>query len=143
MAVSRLRALIEPDRARGADPVLLVTSGSGYALLASPQTVDIERFTGLVEQADAALAAGHPDAALVLGDEAAALWGGPPFGVAPDSELIRSATARLEDLRLQSHELRLQALLALGRPGLVTGELESLVIAHPLRERLWELLALA
>ena len=123
--------------------MLLVTAGSGYALLAPPETVDAERFTSLVERADAALAVGSPEEALRRCEEAAGLWGGPPFGAAVEGELVRSETARLEDLRLQSHELRVQALLALGRHGLVTGELEALVIAHPLRERLWELLALA
>ena len=80
---------------------------------------------------------GRADEALRLCDEAAGLWAGPPFGEAPDGDLIRAETARLEDLRLQAHELRSQGLLELGRHGLVTGELESLVLAHPFRERLW------
>ncbi|HEU5473774.1 MAG TPA: BTAD domain-containing putative transcriptional regulator [Actinophytocola sp.] len=143
VAVSRLRALIEPDRVKGAEPAVLVTSGAGYALLAPPDSVDLEQFTALVVDADAALAAGRPDQAVKLCDEATALWAGPPFGQELDCALIRSETARLEDLRLRAHELRAQALLELGRHGLLTGELESLVLAHPFRERLWELLALA
>src|SRR5215210_4941714 len=39
VAVSRLRALLEPERLRGAEPVLLVTTGSGYALVVPPDTV--------------------------------------------------------------------------------------------------------
>jgi DNA-binding SARP family transcriptional activator len=143
VAVSRLRALIEPDRAKGSEPALLVTSGPGYALLVPPHSVDLERFTALVEQADAALSRRRPDHALELCDQAGALWAGPPFAEVLDCDVIRSETARLQDLRLRSYELRAQALLALGRHGLVTGELESLVLAHPLREQLWELLALA
>jgi DNA-binding SARP family transcriptional activator/tetratricopeptide (TPR) repeat protein len=143
VAVSRLRALIEPGRARGAEPALLVTSGAGYALLADPEAVDLERFTRLVEEADTALSGKHPEIALRLCEAGIGLWAGAPFGDVLDCELIRSETTRLEELRLQAHELRVQALLALDRHTLVTSDLESLVRAHPFRERLWELLTLA
>ncbi|MGX6600939.1 BTAD domain-containing putative transcriptional regulator [Micromonosporaceae bacterium Da 78-11] len=143
VAISRLRALIEPGRARGAEPTVLITSGAGYALRAPLDRIDLERFTALAVAADAALSAGRADRALECCEQAAALWAEPPFGEALDGELIRSETARLADLRLRLHELRGQALLELGRPGLLTGELESLVLAHPFRERLWEMLAVA
>ncbi|MFI5496731.1 ATP-binding protein [Actinoplanes sp. NPDC051859] len=143
VAISRLRTLIEPERAKGAEPAVLVTAGSGYALLAAPHSVDLERFAELVVRADAALTADQPDDALRHCDEAATLWTGPPFGDILDCDLIRAETVRLQDLRLQAYEFRAQALLTLGRHGLVTGELEALVLAHPFRERFWELLALA
>ncbi|WP_250004812.1 BTAD domain-containing putative transcriptional regulator [Actinoplanes sp. M2I2] len=143
VAISRLRTLIEPDRPKGAEPAVLVTSGSGYVLLAPPETVDLEQFTALVLDADAELSAGRPDQTLRLCDEAAELWAGLPFGETVQADVIRAETARLDDLRLRSRELRSQALLGLGRPALATGELESLVLAHPFRERLWELLVLA
>src|SRR5690242_7818034 len=64
VAVSRLRSLIETDRAPKATPRLLVSRGPGYALLADPSAVDAEVFTRLVGAAHAAIAAGDPAAAV-------------------------------------------------------------------------------
>jgi DNA-binding SARP family transcriptional activator len=141
VAISRLRALIEPGRPRGAEPTVLLTSGGGYALLADH--VDFERFALLVDEAETELGAGRAERALHLSEQAADLWAGAPFGEAPDSELIRSETVRLNELHLQNQELRVRALLTLGRHAQVVGDLETLVLAYPFREHLWETLALA
>jgi DNA-binding SARP family transcriptional activator len=143
VAISRLRTIIEPDRARGAAPEVLVTSGAGYVLRAPEGSVDAERFTTLVEQADQALTAGRPGPAADLADAALDWWGGTPFGDELDSDLIRAEQSRLEGLHLCSLEVRAGARLDLGRPGLLTGDLEALVQTYPLSERLWELLVLA
>ena len=50
---------------------------------------------------------------------------------------------RLEEARLAALEDRIEAELMLGGHGELTGELEALVQAHPLRERLWGQLILA
>src|SRR5467141_1900513 len=47
-----------------------------------------------------------------------------------------SEIARLEEARISAVEERIEADLALGRHRELVGELESLVAAHPLRERL-------
>jgi DNA-binding SARP family transcriptional activator/tetratricopeptide (TPR) repeat protein len=143
VAVSRLRALIEPDRTPRAAPRLLMSSGPGYALLVAPEAVDAERFAALVDEIHGALAAGQPEQAWVLCEQADDLWAGTPYADIVDAELVRAEVARLEDLRVCSLELRSEAQLALGRHALVTGELEALVSAHPFRERMWELYALA
>lgn len=143
VAVSRLRAQIEPDRAPRAAPRLLVSSGTGYALLAAPDSVDAELFSSLVARAHAELAVGEFDAAVAACDTAAALWVGAPFDDAPDSDLVRAEATRLEELRIGMLEVRAEACLALGRHALLTGELEALVAAYPLRERFRELHALA
>jgi DNA-binding SARP family transcriptional activator len=143
VAVSKLRGLIEPERAPHAKPGVLVSSGLGYALLASPGTVDSELFTSFVERAHTELSLDHFAETVSLCDEAAALWSGPPFGDAADTGFVRAESLRLEELRVGALEVRAEALLGLGRHAMVTGELEALVSAHPLRERLQELYALA
>jgi DNA-binding SARP family transcriptional activator/tetratricopeptide (TPR) repeat protein len=143
VAVSRLRAIVEPGRAPRTESRFLVSSGPGYALVADPETVDAERFAALVEDAHLALEEGEPERAWRLTEEAGALWSGVPFAEALDSELVNAEKARLEDLRLTSMELRAEALLALGRHAVVSGDLEGLVRAHPFRERFWGLHALA
>jgi DNA-binding SARP family transcriptional activator/tetratricopeptide (TPR) repeat protein len=143
VAVSRLRSLIETDRAPKATPRLLVSHGRGYALLADPSTVDAEVFTRLVDAAHAVTAAGDPAAAVAHCDEALQMWRGTPYGEALDGDLVASEVGRLQDVHLAAREIRIDALLATGRHLLVTGELEMLVASHPFRERLWELYALA
>ena len=59
------------------------------------------------------------------------------------AEFALGERARLEELALAAVEARIEADLALGRHGDVTGELEALCQRHPLRERLWELSMLA
>ena len=143
VAVSRLRSVIETDRTPRATPRLLVSSGPGYALVADPHTVDAEVFTLLVDEAHGALVDGDPVSAVERCDEALQMWGGAPYGEANDGELVTTEVNRLQDVQLTAREIRVEALLATGRHRLVTGELEQLVGAHPFREQLWELYALA
>jgi DNA-binding SARP family transcriptional activator/pimeloyl-ACP methyl ester carboxylesterase len=121
---------------------LLVTRGSGYALEADREALDLHRFERLRGDGLAALAAGDAARAATRLREALALWRGPaltdfrePFA-APEA-------ARLEELRLACLEDRVDADLALGRHADVAGELEALVRRHRLRERLREQLMLA
>ena len=57
-------------------------------------------------------------------------------------DFASAARSRLEEMRLEAVEERLDAEVKLGRAGTVTA-LETLVAAHPLRERLRALLMLA
>ncbi len=74
--------------------------------------------------------------------EADALWRGDALAEFAYEDFASGATTRLSELRLAAMEERLDAELQLGRAGVVT-ELEALVAAHPLRERLRGLLMLA
>ena len=71
------------------------------------------------------------------------MWRGRALVDLLDVEPLALESARLEELRLVAVEGRLEADVAAGQHGEVTGELESLVAEHPLRERLWRLLVLA
>ena len=114
----------------------IATRPPGYVLRADPQAVDARRFEGLVAAGSRAVAAGAPaEAAGVLG-EALALWRGPALVEFAYESFAQAEIARLEELRLVALEQRLEADLALGRELDVLGELEALVAANPLRERL-------
>src|SRR5436305_1862056 len=68
-----------------------------------------------------------------------------PVGVeAAAAEVVATAAARLEELRLGAVEDRVEAELALGTdPAVVIADLDTLTAAYPLRERAWALLVTA
>src|SRR5437660_1381050 len=78
----------------------------------------------------------HPRPPRGGGRWARGLWRGPVLGDLADLEFTRTEVARLEELRLTALEHRVDADLALGRHAEVVGELEALVLEHPLREGL-------
>jgi DNA-binding SARP family transcriptional activator len=141
--VFHLRRALEPDRARGGAGGVLVTSGRGYLLRAGREQVDAARFEDRFTAGRAALEAGrHAEAAQML-RWALGLWRGPVLADLADYAFTRPEAARLEELRLAAVEARIDADLALGRHDALTGELEQLAGAHPLRERLHAQLMLA
>ena len=75
--------------------------------------------------------------------EADSLWRGDALADFTYEEFATAAIARLSELRLAVIEERLDLELALGRHQGVIVQLEELVAAHPLRERLRGLLMLA
>jgi DNA-binding SARP family transcriptional activator len=129
--VSRLRRAL---RASGADG-LLVTRAPGYLMAVDADAVDARRFCGLVARGRAESASDPATAARTF-RAALELWRGPLLGDALDSPVIRSEAARLEEDRLGALEERIEADLACGRHGELVGELDGLVRAHPVRERL-------
>ena len=134
--VSRLRPLLAPE-------VELVGRGGGYVLSVDPGVVDAVRFERLAVSGQAALRRGDPTAAAGCFREALGLWHGPALADVGEVEPLAREAARLEELRLAAVEGRIEADIELGLHAEVTGELESLVTEHPLRERLWRLLVLA
>jgi DNA-binding SARP family transcriptional activator len=124
-------------RALGAD--LLVTRGDAYLLRLEPNQLDLHRFEQLLSDA----AAGEPSGTLATLNEALDLCRGPPLADFAYESFAQPAIARLEELRLAAVESRIDAELALGRHARVIADLEALVAAHPLRERLRAQLMLA
>ncbi|MCD2192111.1 AAA family ATPase [Actinomycetospora endophytica] len=129
--VSRLRRALRASDADG----LLVTRAPGYLLAVDADAVDARRFCGLVARGRAESASDPATAARTF-RAALDLWRGPLLGDALDSPVIRSEAARLEEDRLGALEERIEADLACGRHGELVGELDGLVRAHPVRERL-------
>ncbi len=133
--VSRLRKVVTPDR--------LLTRGTGYVLVIEPEEVDAERFSLLLDAGRAALAEGDPANGERFFVDALALWRGSPLEDVAYEDFAQSEIARLGELRLACIEELNDTRLALGRHAEVVGELERLVAAEPLRERLRGQLMLA
>ena len=129
--VSQLRKLLAPDGGR-----LLVTQPPGYVLRLEEGRLDAHRFASLAARGHAALAADAAEDAAALLREALALWRGPPLAEFAFDAFAQTEIARLDELRLEALEDRLDADLVLGRDNDLVAELQTLVARHPLRERL-------
>jgi YVTN family beta-propeller protein len=132
--VSRLRRSLGDASPNGTDSVV-VTSSGGYLIRVEPGELDRERFERLVEDGRKALAEDSFERAVERLDEALALWRGPPLADFTYESFAQSEIARLEELRLEATEERIEARLALGHHNQVIAELEALVDRHPFRER--------
>ena len=105
--------------------------------------VDSRRFERLVGRGRELLALGEPERAAYLLGEALGLWRGTPFQDLELSDLAGIEAERLEELRREAEELRVEASLRTGRHLEVLATAEAMVREAPLRERRWQLLALA
>jgi DNA-binding SARP family transcriptional activator len=133
--VSHLRKTLEPGSQRGEHEVL-VSLPPGYVLQIRPDQVDAERFERLSGEGRQFRNAGDADAAADRLRAALALWRGGALDDLAYEEFARADINRLEELRLQTLEDRIDADLALGWHDRLVGELRELVDRHPLRERL-------
>jgi DNA-binding SARP family transcriptional activator/WD40 repeat protein len=134
--VANLRKVLEPGRAPGSPPSVLLTQAPGYQLVVQPQQLDLTRFEALATEGRKALEAARPAPASVLLREGLSLWRGRPLEDLPGDVFGPGDLARLEEMRIGVIEDRVEADLASGRHGEVVGELESLVARYPFRERL-------
>ncbi|MEX1280804.1 MAG: BTAD domain-containing putative transcriptional regulator [Acidimicrobiia bacterium] len=116
----------------------IVRVDHSYELEIDPRAIDAVRFEILLGQAVAAK--DDPKECARLCREALGLWRGRPFGDLADDEAFRLEAYRLDELRLATMELSLEADLALGNHELVLGELEVAIEEHPYREHLWHML---
>jgi DNA-binding SARP family transcriptional activator len=122
---------------------VLLTEGTRYVIRTTGDELDLHHFERLVGEGREALEEeSHQDAAAIL-REALALWRGPALADFRFESFAQPAIARLEELRVSTIELRIDADLALGRSAEAVAELEELVLSHPLRERLRGQLMLA
>ncbi|MEV4739863.1 BTAD domain-containing putative transcriptional regulator [Streptomyces sp. NPDC049555] len=131
-AAGALQALVgRLRRALGRQAV--ASAAGGYRLCAEPDDVDLHRFERLAGEGERALADGDPAKALVLLDDALALWRGPALADLPDPG---APAVRAEARHLAARRARPAAALALGRAAEVLPELAELCAAHPLDEPL-------
>jgi DNA-binding SARP family transcriptional activator/streptogramin lyase len=113
-AISRLRKALGDGR--------IETRPPGYVFHLDDRELDVDEFERLAN-------AGKPRDAL-------ALWRGPPLVELREERFADDARRRLDERRLAVLEQRIDADLAAGRHAQLIPELEALVAAHPLRERL-------
>ena len=106
--------------------------GAGYRLAVDPDAVDALRFERLAGEGRRLLAAGAHDKAAAVLREAVGLWRGPALVDLPHGS---AQATRLAELRLGASEDLVDAELALPE-GTSVAELQTLVAANPLRERL-------
>src|SRR5919106_1499686 len=135
--VSRLR------RGLGGEAGRLASSAAGYRLRVEPDELDLGRFERLCAEGRRALAGGRHERAAARLRAALGEWRGPPLADVAFEPFAPPEVARLEDLRAAAVEDRVEAELALGRGAELVVELEGLVAAEPLRERLRGQLMLA
>ncbi|MFQ5554605.1 MAG: BTAD domain-containing putative transcriptional regulator, partial [Acidimicrobiia bacterium] len=139
--MSKLRDALLPDRPKGDDGII-VTRPPGYLLPGDGHHIDIHDFDLGVERARSILQT-DPGRASDQLREALALWRGRALSDFQYEQWAQPEIARLEELRLGAVEDRIDADLAMGRHGDVTGELEAMVAEHPFRERFARQLMLA
>jgi DNA-binding SARP family transcriptional activator len=135
--MSRLRHALAPIAGRTPSGQLVVATPPGYLLRADPLSVDASRFEQLALAGRHALTRNDPLAARSHLREALALWRGEAYAEFADVPLLRTEASRLEELRLNTVENRMQSELKLGLGSDLVAEMDSLVSSHPLRERLW------
>jgi DNA-binding SARP family transcriptional activator len=117
----------------------LTTRAPGYVLNVEPDELDVAVFERLRAEARRA----EPARAAAKLREALALWRGSPLADLAYEPFAQTEILRLEELRFTALEERIDAELACGRHADLIGELETLIAAHPLRERLRGQLMLA
>ena len=134
--VANLRRVLDHDHLGDADHRRLQRRSAGYVLNLLPgDDLDVRRFRRLGRKARL-LRAGDPASAASLLRSALQVWHGSPFpdltyGASPLPELDA-----LEEERLAALEDRIEADLDSGEGADLVAELEQLISAHPLRERL-------
>ena len=130
-AVKTLQKYVSTLRSQLGEQDVIVSVRDGYRL-GRPDAVDVAWFGRLVDQGRRE---SDPARAAAVLEEALALWRAEPY-----LELADAAAAergRLGELRLSAVEALMDARLRLGEHAALVPELEELVAAHPLRERLW------
>lgn len=118
------------------------TAPGAYVLRIDPESVDAERFERLAASAREHLD-DDPARTVDAADRALALWRGRPYADLASWPPAVVEAERLEEVRMELEELRLDGRLRTGDHAAAIGDGEQLVREAPLRERRWVLLATA
>jgi DNA-binding SARP family transcriptional activator len=140
--ISNLRSVLEPERDKRSAGTVLVTRSPGYVLQVDRDELDVWRFERLVHEGRALIDSDPATASITIG-EGLALWRGCAYDDVTYESFAQPEIGRLEELRLEAVELRVDADLRQGLDSELVSELEGLVREHPLREQLAAHLMLA
>lgn len=113
----------------------IVTRDPGYVFELGDAQVDVLRFETLCREAGAALRTGAWGDASASAGDALRLWRGDALSDVSSTALREQCVARLEQLRVQAFEDRVEADLHLERHHELLAELRDLTAQYPLRER--------
>jgi DNA-binding SARP family transcriptional activator len=130
--ICHLRKLLTAD----GQPSRLAYRQSGYQLVLASTQLDMLGFEDLSREGRLALRRGDARLAADAMRQALGLWRGPALADLQASPVLREEAARLEDRKLSAYEDWFEAELLLGNNAEVLDEIEAVVRAHPLRERL-------
>jgi predicted ATPase/DNA-binding SARP family transcriptional activator len=131
-----LQSLVSRVRRALGDATRIQPVPGGYRMTVDASDVDVAVFGALVSAGRRAVQQGRPADAQEHLVQALALWRGEPLVDAADGPYAAATRARLAELRLDAQIDLIEARLQLGRAADVVADLEQLVAAHPLRERL-------
>ena len=153
--VADLRRRLEPDRGPRDTARVLRTDGASYVLDLPRSALDVTAFADTIASAMGAAKfipdclrpsvtgdAAELEAALAELDAALDAWG-VPFADLDDVPEAIVERHRLDELRTRAQEHSAMFKLALGKHEAAVDALERLAYAHPLREHVWGLLAVA
>ena len=140
--ISNLRKAIEPDRPARAPAKLIVKNGGGYQISLQGARLDSKQFEDALDAAQAC-AQRDPRRCIEVLEEGLELWSGPAYADFRYEEFAIPEAMRLEEMKLSAIETRIGAELAVGRSADLIPEIEMLIGAHPLREKLWASLMIA
>ncbi|MFC9503544.1 BTAD domain-containing putative transcriptional regulator [Streptomyces sp. NPDC057002] len=129
-------------RGAGWDEETITTATPGYMLSLAGHSLDSLRFEQLVARATEWTAEDRPAEAAAALREALALWRGPALG-GVYTPFAETEAARLDEQRMLAVEQQMALRLQLGEHQALLGELQALVGACPLRDRLRYYLMLA
>jgi DNA-binding SARP family transcriptional activator len=139
--IYKLRKLLVDNDVTGEDDFLL-TRRHGYEIAIEPETLDLFQFEQSMSRGVALLSTDLAAGAAALSD-ALSLWRGPVLADVDTGDLLAVYVTALEEKRLRTLELRLDADLQLGRHREVIGELRRLISDRPLHEEFHARLMLA
>lgn len=140
--ISNLRGALDPDREKRSEGTVLLTRSPGYVLQVDDDQVDARRFERLLAEGRS-LAESDPAAASLVLAEALSMWSGRPYEDFTYEPFAQTEINRLEALRLEAVEARIDADLRRGLTRELVSELETLVRQHPLHEAFTAQLMLA
>jgi predicted ATPase/DNA-binding SARP family transcriptional activator len=111
----------------------VLRDGAGYRLDIDAAAVDVHEFRSLIQTARCT---GDPDRAVGFYDRALALWRGDPLVDFAGEPWTLVDVAGLAELRLAAVAERAERMITLGRYAQLIADLEPIVLAEPMRERL-------
>jgi DNA-binding SARP family transcriptional activator len=138
--ISRLRAVLEPEKRQRRVASVLVSGPLGYALNVPSGARDASRFDDAVQRARTLFTQGQLHQAQREVDGALHLWRGDALADVANYAFAAREINRLEEGRTSAEELRATLLLQLGDHEQAVAAAEALTVRAPLREAAWVLL---
>jgi DNA-binding SARP family transcriptional activator len=132
--IHQLRKLLDQREVRADGGEWLVTKPPGYLMAVPPSQLDAHTFELLCRQGRQLLDGGRPEQAGQVLRQALARWSGPCLADVGPGRLLEAHAVHLEEQRMRTLELRIQADAELGLHRDLVGEMRSLVMSHPLNE---------